>query len=192
MDDKLLERIDRVESTLAIQQLPIRYALAVDGRDIDAWIGLFVEDVDCGAAGQGREALRGTIEGPLATFYRSVHLICGQKIEFLDSDHASGKVYCRAEHEDAGKWIVMAICYFDDYERRDGEWFFTRRRERHWYALDALDRPAPPFQRWDKHPGLPKLPGAFPGWNGFWEKAGAENVAALTQDPVIPHKKSNA
>ena len=46
MDETLLARIDRIESTLAIQQLPIRYALAVDGRDIDAWLALFVDDVD--------------------------------------------------------------------------------------------------------------------------------------------------
>ena len=29
-------RLDRVESTFAVQQLPIRYALAVDGRDVDS------------------------------------------------------------------------------------------------------------------------------------------------------------
>jgi hypothetical protein len=89
MDAELLSRIDRIESMLAIQQLPIRYALAVDGRDIDAWIGLFVEDVDCGPAGKGREALRTTIEQPLTTFYRSIHLICGHQLEFTDADHAT-------------------------------------------------------------------------------------------------------
>jgi hypothetical protein len=39
------------------------------------------------------------------------------------------------------RWIVMAICYFDEYARVDGEWFFSRRRERHWYAADATQRP---------------------------------------------------
>lgn len=186
MEQDLLTRIDRIELTLAIQQLPVRYALAVDGRDIDAWIALFIEDVDCGTAGKGRTALRGTIEGPLATFYRSIHQICGQEIEFLDASHARGKVYCRAEHEDGGKWIVMAICYFDEYERRDGAWYFVRRRERHWYSADWLERPAMPFQGWDKHPGAPKLPGAFSSWNMFWDKMGPEAVATLTDAPVAP------
>ena len=42
------ERLDRVESQLAIGQLPIRYAMAVDGRDVDTWLGLFVPDVQVG------------------------------------------------------------------------------------------------------------------------------------------------
>lgn len=185
----ILQRLDRVESMLAIQQLPINYALAVDGRDIDAWVELFVDDVDCGPAGKGREALRGTIEGPLATFYRSIHQICGHQIEFTDADHANGKVYCRAEHEDAGKWIVMAICYFDDYERRGEKWYFVRRRERHWYAVDTQERPAPPFALWESHPNPPKLPAAFPQWSAFWDKIDPGTVAALTPAPVASSGK---
>ena len=45
MTDDLAARIDRLESLAEIQQLPIRYALAVDGRDLDAWVNLFVVDV---------------------------------------------------------------------------------------------------------------------------------------------------
>jgi hypothetical protein len=189
MDNDLLARIDRIEAIQAIQQLPIRYALAVDGRDIDAWVALFIEDVDCGTAGKGRAALRSTIEGPLASFYRSIHQICGHRVEFTDADHATGKAYCRAEHEDAGKWIVMAICYFDDYERRDGTWYFTRRRERHWYSVDWEERPAVPFQRWDSHPSLPKLPGAFPSWSQFWDRLDPVEIEKLTPQPVSSFKK---
>ena len=61
----LLSRMERIESHLAIQQLPIRYALAVDSRDLDAWVQLFVEDVDCGSHGVGREALKRF--GPIPT-----------------------------------------------------------------------------------------------------------------------------
>src|SRR5690348_8154994 len=98
MDTDLSARIDRIESTLAIQQLPVRYALAVDGRDIDAWVNLFVGDVNCGRHGTGRKALADYIEPLISTFYRSQHLICGHRIEFVDADNAKGQVYCRAEH----------------------------------------------------------------------------------------------
>jgi len=61
-------RLDRVESTFAIQQLPIRYALAVDGRDVDSWVNLFVADVNCGSYGTGRDALRTFIDPCLRIF----------------------------------------------------------------------------------------------------------------------------
>ena len=185
MDD-LLERIDRIESYQAIQQLPIRYALAVDSRDIDGWVNLFVEDVNCGRYGTGREALKTYIAPTTQGFYRSLHLICGHRIEFDDADHASGRVYCRAEHEDGDNWVVMGICYFDTYERRDGEWFFVRRKERHWYAAEEMDRPrGPNFSNW---PGQeipdPTLPAAFPTWAGYWDEAGEAAEAKRTKFPV--------
>lgn len=185
MDD-LAARLDRIESTLAIQQLPIRYAMAVDGRDIDAWLNLFVEDVDCGRRGRGREVLRGFIIPAVRGFYRSIHLICGHRIDFVDADHATGAVYCRAEHEDGKDWVIMAICYFDTYERRDGQWFFVRRQEKHWYASEALKQPGGPgFDNWPGNPMPPaKLPGDFPTWRGFWIEAGEEAVRKCTLFPV--------
>src|ERR1700682_4046638 len=134
-DHGLAARLDRIESRLAIQQLPIRYAMAVDGRDIGTWVSLFVPDVQVGRDSFGREALQAHIAPLLRTFCRSVHQICGHRIDIDrdDADQATGAVYCRAEHEVDHRWIVMAICYFDDYRRVDGEWLFARRREKHWY-----------------------------------------------------------
>ena len=146
----LAARLERVEAHLAIQQLAIRYAMAVDARDLDAWVGCFRPDVDMGRHGTGREALRCYIDPMVRRFYRSVHQICGHRIELAEdpdratgpadratgpadratgpADRATGAVYCRAEHEVGQEWIVMAICYFDEYARVDGEWFFSRRR----------------------------------------------------------------
>jgi hypothetical protein len=184
MDNDILARLERVESTLAIQQLPIRYAIAVDSRDVDTWVSLFVEDVDCRRYGVGREVLKGMISKSLKTFYRSIHQICGQRIDFIDADNATGQVYCRAEHEDAGKWVAMAICYFDTYQRRDGQWFFVRRKERHWYSHDVEERPQPPFNNWPGRDQPPGLPQAFPTWAGFWRTVDPAQVERTTKAPV--------
>lgn len=181
MPFSLEQRLDRVESHLAIQQLPVRYALAVDGRDIDAWTGLFVPDVDCGRHGKGRDVLKSIITPALRSFYRSVHLICGHKLDFIDADHATGAVYCRAEHEEAGRWITMAILYVDEYARIDGQWFFVRRREKHWYCTDWADRPTAPFNDWPGRDLPPRLPGEFPGWVDFWSGV---DVTGLTDMPL--------
>jgi hypothetical protein len=182
----LAARVDRIESHLAIQQLPIRYALAIDGRDLDAWVDLFVADVNCGRHGVGREALKSFIAPTLSGFYRSQHQICGHRIEFIDSDHAKGAVYCRAEHEDGDKWVVMAICYFDDYERRDRGWYFVRRQEKHWYAADVLERPSgPDWTSWQGHEAaVARLPSDFPAWAEYWREAGEESVRKRTRFPV--------
>jgi len=181
----LEKRLARVEAQLAIQQLPVRYAVAIDARDLDAWVNLFIPDVDCGAHGKGREALKRFIDPAVRTFYRSIHQVCGHVIELIDAEHATGTVYCRAEHEAAGKWVVMAICYFDTYERRDGCWYFVRRSEKHWYSSDVLERPGQPqLQNWaawaDRKPTLPHQ---FPSWKAFWERTPPADLGQLTSHP---------
>jgi hypothetical protein len=181
-DAGLAERVARIEARLAIQQLAIRYAMAVDARDLDAWVGCFRPDVDMGRYGTGRDALRRYIEPMVRRFYRSVHLICGHRIELAGPDRATGAVYCRAEHEAGDEWIVMAICYFDEYARVDGEWFFSRRRERHWYAADVTRSPqSVRFTGWTGS-AAPALPGEFTSWAPFW--AGDESVGTLTGVPA--------
>ncbi len=168
--EDLAVRLDQIESRLDIGQLPIRYAMAVDGRDLDAWVSLFVPDVVVGRQARGRDALRAQIEPLLRTFRASVHQICGHQIDLdpNDRDRATGATYCRAEHEVGDRWILMAICYFDQYRRVDGEWFFERRRERHWYAADVNEHPqAVAFDSW--HGDTPALPSGFPTWDSFWD-----------------------
>jgi SnoaL-like domain len=181
-DAALAERVERIEARLAIGQLAIRYALAVDARDMDAWAACFRPDVDMGRHGTGREALRRYIDPMVRRFYRSVHQICGHRIELAGPDHATGAVYCRAEHEVGDDWIVMAICYFDEYARVDGEWFFSRRRERHWYAADVTRPPqSVGFAGWAGS-ATPALPAEFGSWARFW--AGDARAAALTTAPA--------
>jgi hypothetical protein len=109
MDPTASDRLDRIESSLAISQLPSRYAMALDARDLDSLVELFIGDVEAGAEGRGREALKRWYDRVLRRFYRSIHLICGQQFDFVDADHATGSVYCRAEHEDGDGWYVITM-----------------------------------------------------------------------------------
>jgi len=176
----LEERVRRIEDTLAIQQLPVRYAMAVDERDLDAWVALFVPDVWVGRDTYGREALRESIAVMTQAFYRSIHQIVGHRIDLIDAENAAGSVYCRAEHEVGDEWIVMAIRYDDTYRKVDGQWFFSRRKERHWYAADITARPqAVGFEGWSMA-GRPNLPGST-AWRDFWAPIDATSV---TSHPV--------
>jgi hypothetical protein len=184
--DTLLSRLDRVESIQAIQQLAARYALAVDSRDLDSWVQLFVEDVNCGRHGIGRKVLREVIAAMFRNFYRSIHFVGNHQIDLIDANHATGVVYCRADHEVGDQWIVVPVAYFDEYERRGGTWYFVRRREKHWYSVDHLERPAAPFHRWPEDGKQARLPGDFSTWHEFWADSPPSVVAALTNAPVDP------
>jgi hypothetical protein len=186
----LAQRIERVEAQLAIGQLPARYALAVDSRNLDDLVQLFAVDVDCGRWGQGRDALKAyyASKNVLTGFYRCVHLICGQTIDLIDADHAKGTVYCRAGHEDKDHWVEMAICYFDSYVKSEGLWCFQRREEKHWYSTDWEKRPqGPKFQDWPgKYDGprfQPQLPHAWPTWQTYWSGVGDEARDNVTHCP---------
>lgn len=175
------DRLDRVESSLAISQLPSRYAMSLDARDLDALVALFVDDVDTGAEGQGREALKHWYDRVLRRFYRSIHLICGHQFDFVDAGHAIGSVYCRAEHEDGDGWFVITMRYDDVYERRDGQWYFVRRREHPWYSVDVTERPGPDFMRWPDDVRLrAAMPHRMPTWQSFWAHG----------DPALPGRLS--
>jgi len=174
------DRLDRVESSLAISQLPSRYAMALDARDLDALVALFVPDVEAGE-GRGRNALRGWYDSVLRRFYRSIHLICGHQFDLADADHATGSVYCRAEHEDGDGWYVIAMRYDDVYERRDGQWCFVKRREHPWYSVDVTERPGPEFIRWPADVRLrAAMPQRMPTWGAFWAEG----------DPALPERLS--
>jgi hypothetical protein len=161
-----------MESLAAIQQLPFRYGVAIDSRDLDALVALFVPTVRVGKDLHGRDALRDWFDQILREMRVSVHFVGNHVIDFDDADHARGIVYCHDELERpaTGEWQQGMLQYWDEYERVGGEWCFVRRRFRRWYLVDALARPshgagvnsgADPLAA-----GL--LPDVFPTWSAFW------------------------
>ena len=176
----LEERIDRLESLDAIRQLPAKYALALDMRDMDAMVSLFVEDVRVGKDASGRLALRAYMARTLRSpFTGTSHHIGGHVIEFDDADHAHGVVYSKNEHETpveggADEWVIMQMMYVDDYVRRDGSWHFARRLPLYWYATD-LNKP-PVGDRKMRWPGTEWVEGnfhkLFPSYDEYWAREG--------------------
>ncbi len=169
-DGELAHRLDRLLAYEAIHQLAYRYALATDSRDLERLVGLFVDDVRVGRDERGRAALKAFFDRSLRAIGRSILQVSNHVIDFDDDDHASGVVYCRGEIEAGEQWVVQAICYLDTYERRDGSWYFVRRRHLLWYGADVLERPIGlPSANWpEHHTGKGTLPEAWPSWQEFW------------------------
>lgn len=182
----LERRLDRVASEQAIARLAHRYALLADSRDLEALLLLFVDDVDCGRLGVGRDALRASYEVVHRQFYRTVHQVVGHTVDFIDADRAEGTVTMRAEHEVKDRWVVGMITLFDTYERRDGEWFYVRRKPESWYSIDFDEAPAGPLfaaPDWGAPGRGATLPAKFPSWADFW-RGHEDRVAELTDHPI--------
>ena len=160
-----------------IRRLAERYALAVDGKDVDAVAALFVEDVDNGRYGPGREGVRTFYDHALRNFHCSMHLVANHVIDFDDDDHAHGVVYCRAQHHvlEPEHWFDQALAYWDTYERIDGAWYFRRRRLRAWYQQE-FGHPEHGTERVVLAAGEvgptrgAAMPGAFPTFDAFWAR----------------------
>ena len=173
-------RIDRLESLDAIRQLPAKYALALDMRDMNAMVNLFAADVRVGKDANGRAALRAYMDTTLRSpFTGTSHHIGGHIIEFTDADNAKGVVYSKNEHETpvegaAGEWVIMQMMYVDDYVREEGRWYFARRLPLYWYATD-LNKP-PMGEKKMRWPGTEWVEGnfhkLFPSFAEFWARQG--------------------
>jgi ketosteroid isomerase-like protein len=152
-----------------IRQLASRYAVALDARDLDTLVGLFVDDVQVGRTATGPEALRSSFTQQLRGLGVTILLVGNHVIDVLDADHATGIVSCRGEIEMGEQWVVQAIQYHDTYERRGGTWRFVRRRHLLFYGADLLERPIGlPLAHWPASPtGKGELPEILPTWQDF-------------------------
>jgi len=172
----LEERVDRMESLASIRQLAERYAVALDSRNIDDLVGLFLPDVRVGRDETGRDALHRWFTTLMRGYRTTVHFVGNHVVDFVDADHASGIVYCHDELErpELGTWEMGKLQYWDTYVRRDAEWYFVRRHFYRCYIVDALERPSPGAGTGGDLDPLTtrRVPDAYPSWAAFWEAAG--------------------
>ena len=172
VDDASLVR--RLWAHEQIRQLAARYAVAVDSRDVDALVALFVDDVRVGRDRSGRAALAESFRASLGAIGVSMLHVGTHVIDLVDDDHATGSVYCLAEVEEDGRVIRQAILYRDTYERRGDEWLFVRRIHELWYglALDVSPLDQPPAEWPTRSFGRGTVPESWPSWGAFWAPAG--------------------
>lgn len=167
----LQARLERLEALDEIRQLAAKYAVALDMRDLDALVNLFVDDVGVPGTRSGRTALRAWYDTELRhDLLGSTHGVLGHIIDVHDADRASGLVYSRNDLETESVWVIELLAYLDSYQRREGRWYFARRVPLFWYQSDITDPPVGPQKmRW---PGSARHDGAFhdafPSWQEFW------------------------
>lgn len=168
--------VERLLAYEEIRQLAARYSIYLDARDLDALCALFIPDVRVGRDTFGREALKTDFNQSLRAVGVTFLQVGNHLIDFQDADHATGIVYCRGEIQDGGpesaRWIIHAIQYHDTYERRDGHWYFARRKHFLVYGAPLGTNPLsqPPANWPARQTGMGSHPQALASWQKFWEK----------------------
>ena len=125
-----------------LHALSVRYASAVDRRDVELFLSVFTPDAallifDPSDSGQptgerrGREQLAKVPE--LIKRYSSTYHLVGNATYEVRGDEARGEVYCMAHHltrrDDGDSDYVMFIRYVDAYIRvADRAWLIAERR----------------------------------------------------------------
>lgn len=166
-----MDDLGRLIARDEIRQLAYRYALAIDSRDMDTLVDLFVDDVQVGRDGFGHAALRASFERQLREVGITILFVGNHLIEFQDDSHATGVVYCKNEAQLGETWIHQAIQYRDDYERREGTWRFARRRHLLWYGSEVGANPLPlePANWPTSQVGRGTIPESWHTWRSFWK-----------------------
>jgi hypothetical protein len=166
-----MDDLQRLLAHEAIRQLVARYALYVDSRDYDALVELFVEDVRVGRHACGRAALRESFAEALAPRRVTILSVGTHVIKVVDDDHATGVLYCRGEVQEDDRWIHQLILYTDEYERRDGTWYFVRRRHELFYGAEVGVNPLtlPPANWPSSETGMGTVPERWPTWRAVTE-----------------------
>lgn len=187
MSTEIEARIARLEAIEAIRQLVQGYGLALDARDVDAIVGLYVDNVRVGGGKQGREALKNVFNPVLRQFTSSAHLMMNHVYEFLGPDDAIGLVLARVEHEVGDKWVTGLLLYHDRYTRRNGRWYFRGRMQTRLYMTSHDDPPLGDLKiRW---PGSEPSDGAYyealPSWDDFWAGAPGEPADEDVADHLV-------
>jgi hypothetical protein len=143
--------LQRLVAHEEIRQLAYQYALALDRRDLDLLVSLFVGDP---------EKLRARFEAQLEPLGVTILFVGNHLIELESAERATGVVYCQARIQEGDRWIEQAIQYEDTYAHERGRWRFVRRNHELWYGVEVDPNPLdqPPANWPDASTGRGTLP----------------------------------
>lgn len=148
MEQTLEQRLEAVESRLALGDLVARYFDCVDRKDVAGVVADFVADGEFlypGGGARGRSELGAfwteNLRWPFTYHYPHAHVV-----ELEGGNAARGYVDAHAEHQQDGGCVVAALRYLDEYVREDGRWLFLRREIRFRYFLPVVKLSTPSYR----------------------------------------------
>jgi hypothetical protein len=137
----LEDRLDRIDSRNAINDLVAGYCEGTDRRDGELFASLWHDDAAYlipGGRGDfyGADGIRKSQEVIAEAWKQTFHWTTNHTVKFSSRDRATGRSDCFAlcQHNDGEKVSLVGCTYFDKYERRDGTWKFAERYVNRWFV----------------------------------------------------------
>ncbi len=119
---------------LAIQDVMVKYATAVDARDLDRQASCFRHDAVVTGFGTepivGRDAFQAYVAQALTRYGKTQHLLGNFEVT-ITGDTAHLRTYVQATHSlatETGDLIVLWAIYDDQLVRTDDGWLITEHR----------------------------------------------------------------
>jgi 3-phenylpropionate/cinnamic acid dioxygenase small subunit len=128
-----------IQDRLAIQDLQVQYAIALDRRDWESLRGVFLPDVSVDYPGDvhldGFENVRDYCDRALSRFRTTQHLL-GNPVVVVVGDSATASVTLQASHVtgngDEGDVYTLWGTYYDRLVRTPAGWRIAERRLTSW------------------------------------------------------------
>jgi hypothetical protein len=136
----------RMWDEFLIRDLAIQYADSVLTRDGDRLRSLWARDQGNAAAPDFDYRWPERYLARFDEFGATMLHVTTHWIEFVDQDHARGRVQCLVQFEFHGEFADQTVLYEDDYVRDGDGWKFVKRGHRLWFGArrspDPLTLPA--------------------------------------------------
>ncbi|SRR5579875_3167102 len=117
-----------------IEELYVRYAFAIDGRQYDEWISCFTEDGVFDSSRMGRFAGRDELRKFVEKYERLLeggqirHVISNVLVD-VAGERARGRCYLNLYLTKNGKTEMIGVGTYEDQLRKvDGRWLFESRK----------------------------------------------------------------
>ncbi|MEX2236129.1 MAG: nuclear transport factor 2 family protein [Dehalococcoidia bacterium] len=141
----LEERVQELEWREAIRRLIADYCHGVDKHDVDRFMNIWQEDAAWEIGGPfgdyyGKAEVRHCLVDLIWPALPETHHWTTNLVLEFDGSSAKGMcdVDCTATDSE-GRPLLIAASYFDDYERRDGDWKIAKRKVELFYQTPVLD-----------------------------------------------------
>jgi hypothetical protein len=166
----LEQRIRRLEDRAELNDLVVRYFVAVDDDDYATLAQTFASQASFSAGGfdgaHGRDAIVDSLRASRAQMGATVHTPDYTLFTFHGDSEASGLVGAHLELSMAGKTLYGAVRYTDTYVRESGRWCLSQRDMRVIHVGPWEEVGGSLTSELNvKWPGVPPLPSDYPKRN---------------------------